>query len=100
MNAQESARGSTAEAALDPRRIGLTALTVLLGMQSLRTLLPLLVFIGGDFWPPLAIVIAGGVAGATLIALVWVPAAYLLLGDSRRGRAAESGPALVLSEAA
>ena len=39
--------------------------------------LPLIVA-GGGFWPPLAITIAGGVAGATLLALVFVPSSYLL----------------------
>lgn len=37
--------------------------------------LPLLLG-GGEFWPPLAIVISGGVLGATLLALWLVPAAY------------------------
>ncbi len=39
--------------------------------------IPLLVQ-GGGFWPPLAISIAGGVGGATLLALYFVPALYLL----------------------
>ncbi|MGK7914008.1 MAG: efflux RND transporter permease subunit [Prochloraceae cyanobacterium] len=34
---------------------------------------------GGEYWPPLAICIAGGVGGATLLALFFVPCAYLLL---------------------
>lgn len=34
---------------------------------------------GGDFWPPLAIVIAGGVGGASLLALYFVPASYVLV---------------------
>ncbi len=34
---------------------------------------------GGELWPPLAICIAGGVGGATLLALVFVPCAYLLV---------------------
>jgi multidrug efflux pump subunit AcrB len=34
---------------------------------------------GGEFWPPLAVAIAGGVGGATLLALFWVPSAYQLL---------------------
>jgi len=33
---------------------------------------------GGEFWPPLAICVAGGVGGATLLALFFVPCAYLL----------------------
>ena len=32
-----------------------------------------LVMAGGEFWPPLAITIAGGVGGATLLALYFVP---------------------------
>lgn len=38
-----------------------------------------LIIAGGDFWPPLAIVIAGGVGGATLLALGFTPACFLLL---------------------
>ena len=40
--------------------------------------LPLI--LGGSlFWAPLAVIMAGGVLGATLIALVFVPAAHSLL---------------------
>lgn len=38
-----------------------------------------LILEGGGFWPPLAITIAGGVFGATLLALVFVPAAFALV---------------------
>jgi multidrug efflux pump subunit AcrB len=34
---------------------------------------------GGEFWSPLAICVAGGVGGATLLALFFVPCAYLLI---------------------
>lgn len=34
---------------------------------------------GGEFWPPLAVCIAGGVVGTTLFALFFVPCTYLLL---------------------
>ncbi|MEO1522108.1 MAG: efflux RND transporter permease subunit [Cyanobacteria bacterium J06633_2] len=34
---------------------------------------------GGGFWPPLAVTIAGGVGGATLLALFFIPSAYILL---------------------
>jgi len=37
-----------------------------------------LILSGGLFWPPLAIAIAGGVGGCTLLALYYVPALYLL----------------------
>ncbi|QDV45304.1 Nickel and cobalt resistance protein CnrA [Stieleria neptunia] len=43
-----------------------------------------LIIAGGDFWPPLAVVIAGGVLGATLIALIYIPACYLLLQRARQ----------------
>jgi multidrug efflux pump subunit AcrB len=54
------------------RHVLATTLTTIVGF------LPL-VWGGGKFWPPLAITIAGGVAGATILALYWVPAVHLLL---------------------
>jgi multidrug efflux pump subunit AcrB len=45
--------------------------------------LPLIIE-GGGFWPPLAITIAGGVVGATLLALVFVPSSYLLVNRARQ----------------
>jgi multidrug efflux pump subunit AcrB len=48
-----------------------------------------LIIEGGGFWPPLATTIAGGVVGATLLALVFVPSFYLLL--NRMGHVAEEG---------
>ncbi|UCG72380.1 MAG: efflux RND transporter permease subunit [Chromatiales bacterium] len=38
--------------------------------------IPLLVFTGGDFWPPLAVVIAGGVAFSVTLSLGFTPAVY------------------------
>ncbi|MCH9789791.1 MAG: efflux RND transporter permease subunit, partial [Planctomycetes bacterium] len=43
-----------------------------------------LILSGGDFWPPLAITIAGGVGGATLLALYFVPAAYVIMRPRNR----------------
>lgn len=40
---------------------------------------PLLLFVGGDFWPSLAIVLVGGIAGASLVALLFIPGSYILL---------------------
>ena len=54
------------------RHVVATSLTTMAGFA------PLMIW-GGAFWGPLAVVIAGGVAGATLLALVFVPASYLLL---------------------
>ncbi|MEM6427490.1 MAG: efflux RND transporter permease subunit, partial [Cyanobacteria bacterium P01_D01_bin.128] len=38
---------------------------------------------GDPFWRPLAIAIAGGISGATLLALYFVPAAYILIKRSQ-----------------
>ena len=38
---------------------------------------------GGEFWTPLAVSIAGGIGGATLLALFFVPCSYLLLTKQR-----------------
>ena len=52
-------------------------------VTTLTSFIPLLIN-GGEFWPPLSICIAGGVVGATGLALFFVPCAYLLLIRSRR----------------
>jgi len=59
------------------RHVFATTLTTVAGF------LPL-IFAGGGFWPPLAITIAGGVGGATLLALVFVPSSYLLVNRVRQ----------------
>jgi multidrug efflux pump subunit AcrB len=46
--------------------------------------LPLLLFVGGDFWPSLAIVLVGGIAGSTLVAVLFIPAAYLLVTEFKQ----------------
>lgn len=53
------------------RHVVATSLTTMAGF------IPLLVG-GGGFWPPLAVAIAGGVGGATILALYFAPSAYLL----------------------
>ena len=59
------------------RHVLATTLTTMAGF------LPLIIE-GGGFWPPVAITIAGGVAGATLLALVFVPLSYLLVSGARQ----------------
>ncbi len=54
------------------RHVIATTLTTAIGF------VPLLLG-GGEFWPPLAIAIAGGVIGATLLALYLIPAAYIIV---------------------
>jgi len=58
-------------------------------LTTIGSFLPLLILIGGQFWPPLAIVLAGGVGGATLLAATFTPAAYRLL-VARKYRPRES----------
>jgi len=53
------------------RHVLATTLTTMIGF------VPLLLD-GGEFWPPLAVVIAGGVGGATFLALFFIPAAFYL----------------------
>ena len=59
------------------RHVVATTLTTALGFVPL-------VWGGGGFWPPLAIAISGGIVGATLLALYFVPCAYVLLLDRDR----------------
>ncbi|MEJ2610164.1 MAG: efflux RND transporter permease subunit [Candidatus Thiodiazotropha sp.] len=59
------------------RHIISTTLTTVFGF------IPLLLFSGGDFWPPLAIVIAGGVGLSGLLSLVLTPVAYQLMNRRR-----------------
>lgn len=54
------------------RHVIATTLTTIAGFAPL-------VISGGGFWPPLAIAIAGGVTGATILALLFVPSLYLIL---------------------
>ncbi len=53
------------------RHIFATSLTTIAGFTPL-------VLAGGGFWPPMAGAVAGGVGGATILALYFVPAAYIL----------------------
>ena len=53
------------------RHVVSTSLTTMAGFTPL-------VLAGGGFWPPLAVTIAGGVGGATILALYFVPSAYIL----------------------
>lgn len=54
------------------RHVVSTTLTTIVGFMPL-------LLAGGAFWPPLAVAIAGGVSGATLLALLFAPSVYLLV---------------------
>ncbi|MEL6555383.1 MAG: efflux RND transporter permease subunit [Cyanobacteria bacterium J06621_11] len=58
------------------RHVAATTATTIVGF------VPLMLDSTG-FWPPLAISIAGGLGGATLLALYFVPAAYILIFKER-----------------
>jgi multidrug efflux pump subunit AcrB len=59
--------------------LGSTRHVISTTLTTVGGFLPLILLSGGDFWPPLAIVIAGGVALATPLGLVFTPAAYRIL---------------------
>ena len=54
------------------RHVLSTTLTTIAGFMPL-------ILAGGGFWPPLATAIAGGVSGATILALYFAPSSYVLL---------------------
>jgi multidrug efflux pump subunit AcrB len=62
-------------------------------LTTIGGFLPLLLIVGGDFWPSLAIVLAGGVSGSMILALVFVPAVYVLM--HRRNKKPVTEPAVM-----
>ena len=84
LKANPAAKGGDVGAATDvvlesTRHIISTTITTIVGF------LPLILF-GGYFWPPLAMAIAGGVAGSAILALYMVPAFFAIFSrrDARR----------------
>ncbi|MDX1453199.1 MAG: efflux RND transporter permease subunit [Oleiphilaceae bacterium] len=55
------------------RHILSTTLTTIAGF------IPLILFVGGQFWPPLAVVIAGGVGFSVILSLWFTPSLYALI---------------------
>ncbi len=72
--------------------IGCTRHVLSTTFTTMGGFLPLLLFDTGDFWPPIAVVIGGGVFGSTLLALGLVPAMYRWIGAplARRNEAKEA----------
>ena len=58
------------------RHVIATTITTIAGFAPL-------IISGGEFWPPLAVAISGGVLGASLLALVFVPSMHQLLIATR-----------------
>ena len=65
--------------------IGATRHIVSTTLTTVGGFIPLLLFTGGDFWPPLAIVIAGGVGFSVTLSLLFTPAVYRWLHEERAG---------------
>ena len=65
--------------------IGATRHIVATTLTTMGGFLPLIVF-GGRFWPPMATAIAGGVAGASILALYFVPSVYIAIRRRERAR--------------
>lgn len=66
-------------------------------LTTIGGFLPLIIW-GGVFWPPLAIAVAGGMIGATILALFFVPPMYILvnrIGAKRRARRNAAAAAVV-----
>ncbi|MEM7204062.1 MAG: efflux RND transporter permease subunit [Planctomycetota bacterium] len=80
-------------AAMTKEVIGCTRHVLSTTFTTMGGFLPLLLLDEGDFWPPIAVVIGGGVFGSTLLALGLVPAMYRLIGAplARRAQAAGGG---------
>jgi Cu/Ag efflux pump CusA len=74
------------------RHVIATTLTTIAGFAPL-------ILAGGKFWPPLAVAIAGGVSGATLLALLLTPSLFTMLHCNPIPQAAQqSDPAPELDE--
>lgn len=67
------------QAAIVAETVNATRHIVSTTLTTVGGFLPLLLFSGGDFWPPLAIVIAGGVAFSITLSLLITPVVYRVL---------------------
>ena len=85
---------ATADVVLDAtRHILATTMTTIGGF------LPLIVF-GGRFWPPMATAIAGGVIGASILALYFVPSVFVVFQSRKQDQPIAGVGALARSVAA
>ena len=78
IQANEKAKAGDHQAIVDvtlssTRHIMSTTLTTIAGF------IPLILFVGGQFWPPLAVVIAGGVGFSIILSLWFTPSIYVLI---------------------
>ncbi|MDJ0722231.1 MAG: efflux RND transporter permease subunit [Desulfobacterales bacterium] len=54
--------------------------------------IPLLLLSGGSFWPPLSVVIAGGIGFSLILAMFFTPLAYKIFADLKYGGSQRRGP--------
>lgn len=78
IQADDKAREGDHQAIVDvtlssTRHIMSTTLTTIAGF------IPLILFVGGQFWPPLSVVIAGGVGFSIILSLWFTPSIYVLM---------------------
>ncbi len=73
--------------AMVTQTVGATRHIVATTATTIGGFLPLLLFSGGDFWPPLAVVIAGGVGFSITLSLLFAPSVYRLLHRNDRAPA-------------
>jgi multidrug efflux pump subunit AcrB len=83
IQADEKARAGDHEAIVavtlsSTRHIMSTTLTTIAGF------IPLILFVGGQFWPPLAVVIAGGVGFSIILSLWFTPSIYVLIQGKKK----------------
>jgi multidrug efflux pump subunit AcrB len=97
IRANVAARAGELEAIVD-ETMGATRHIMSTTLTTVGGFIPLLMFTGGDFWPPLAIVIAGGVGFSIPLSLLLTPAVYARFGRSPHG-AADTQPATPQREA-
>jgi multidrug efflux pump subunit AcrB len=60
-------------------------------LTTIGGFIPLLLFSGGSFWPPLSVVIAGGIGFALILAMFFTPLAYKIYADCPSMRAMDAG---------
>ncbi|MFT7185472.1 MAG: multidrug efflux pump subunit AcrB, partial [Pseudohongiellaceae bacterium] len=82
IQADEKAKAGDHQAIVDvtlssTRHIMSTTLTTIAGF------IPLILFVGGQFWPPLAVVIAGGVGFSIILSLWFTPSIYALMNKRK-----------------
>lgn len=98
IRANPEARSGNRQAIVE-QIVGTTRHILSTTLTTIGGFLPLLIIVGGDFWPSLAIVLAGGVGGSTILALLLVPAVYVLISRERAEPQVTGGPAVAGSVA-